>query len=208
MRKFLFLLFLCGNVFAGCPNLYPNNTPIVIDRTKELCNSFYVSLYSESKRAVILVSERFEIGQGDKVNRVNAFKADTRVANPVRPTEYVGSGWDKGHLAAADNADTEGQMYQTFFMTNMTPQNPVLNRGQWKALETKVRAMAKNQQLWVLNIPVYPNSPQFMGTVPIPSGYWKIVIVGNKQQFFFADNTATAQVKEYQTSLQKILANL
>jgi DNA/RNA endonuclease G (NUC1) len=77
----------------------------------------------------------------------------------------------------------------------MTPQSPQLNRGDWRRLEMSVRDMyAKAQNdVFVITIAEY-NSAAVMGSIPIPTGYWKIVLVDGQTFYYHADNVATGKV--------------
>ena len=58
----------------------------------------------------------------------------------VRPDDYRGSGFDRGHLCpAADRSATSQDMDATFLMTNMVPQSPDLNRKTWVKLAEYAR---------------------------------------------------------------------
>lgn len=189
-----------ANVFASCNALYPMQTPIVPAGTAELCNSFYVTRYYQPNNAVILVSEKLSKQAAvGSITRLNAFKADIRVSSGVTPKEYAHSGYDKGHMAPADDAATLQEMKETFLMTNMTPQAPMLNRVAWKALEGKVRKIYENAQsdVYVVTVATY-NKPEYLGgRVPVPAGYWKIVYSDNTARYFFAENKDYAKVTEY-----------
>ena len=50
--------------------------------------------------------------------------------------DYSGSGWTKGHLMpAADAATSSSTMAETFYFTNICPQDETLNAGDWQFLE-------------------------------------------------------------------------
>lgn len=196
---------LWTTVYAACPELYPNNTPVNVPNTVELCNNFYVSLFDKDANAVRYVSERLVMTAGfSNIKRVNAFRQDSRVPSSVTPRAYAGSRYDKGHLAPADDASTVDEMYQTFYMTNVTPQSPELNRGSWKSLEFKVRSMVSDVPMWVETIPVYPKTPTHVANVPVPSGYWKITNT-HTTRFFYAKNTKSGTVKEFPKVNKKLL---
>lgn len=79
-----------------------------------------------------------------------ASRTDKFIPDPLLPSEtnldedYKGSGFDRGHLSpAADNRCVVGAMNESFYFSNMAPQYPGLNRGQWKMLEEWTRDMAK-----------------------------------------------------------------
>lgn len=168
-----FLLFVSTVALADCPHLYPHNTPIVIPGAIELCNEQYVSLYDARNRAVLLVSELVSPKPHD-VPRTNTFRKDTRVPNGVSTTEYNYSGYDRGHMAPADDVTNATQMRQSMYTTNVTPQDPKLNKGRWKALEARTRKQIEQSGIdtHVVTAAVYRDRPP-MGTVPVPYGYIK-----------------------------------
>jgi len=58
--------------------------------------------------------------------------------------DYRGSGFDRGHLAAAANHKKSPNVLQeTFLLSNICPQHPGLNRKLWKSLENYTRSLAK-----------------------------------------------------------------
>lgn len=62
---------------------------------------------------------------------------------PIVTGGYGKYGYDRGHqIAAADRTSSRAAMDQTFYVTNMTPQNSTLNGGQWANLEKWVRDRA------------------------------------------------------------------
>ena len=66
--------------------------------------------------------------------------------------DYKGSGYDRGHLPpAGDMAWSKEAMSESFFLTNMSPQVPALNRGMWRILEEQIRTWAlKEQELYII----------------------------------------------------------
>jgi DNA/RNA endonuclease G (NUC1) len=82
-------------------------------------------------------------------------------------------------------------------MSNVTPQHPKLNRGSWKALESLIRArwQKSGDDLWIVTIPAYEAFPSMLGgKIPIPAGYWKIVIDGSATTYYYAENSEFASV--------------
>jgi endonuclease G len=183
---------------SNCPDLYPFGKPFGIKGSTELCNGFYVSLYDMNNKAVLAVSERLH-PNATHVSRLSTFRQDLRVGKAsATNSDYTRSGYDRGHMAPAGDASTSDEMYSTFFFTNMTPQNPVLNRGEWAHLEEKVRKGIKDDT-WVLNIAMYGVEPKRIGTgIPVPKGYWKIVYTAKGAKYFYAENTAISTVQPIQ----------
>lgn len=200
MKKLLLALSLVSSFsFAGqCDNLYPNSQPIAIKGTTELCNSFFVTLFDKQKNEVVLVVEHLKPNK-NTVPRKDAFHSDDRIGKNPSPTQYVNTGFDKGHMAPAGDSSNDKEMFETFLMTNMTPQEPTLNRKAWRLLEAKVRDQLSNSKddFFILNLAVYGDN-KMMGTIPVPTGYWKVVIHGNSTEYYYADNKPEAPVVQKQ----------
>jgi len=65
-------------------------------------------------------------------------------AYKVRPNDYTGSGYDRGHIApSADRTCNEADNSATFLMSNMMPQVPELNRGVWGDLKEYCRELVQ-----------------------------------------------------------------
>jgi len=214
MKKLLltFLLVTAGVGFctvshaSNCPQLYADK-PIEVKGTVELCNSFFVSLYDKENQRVILVSEHLKHGSIGTATRLNQFHADERIGPKPNPIQYASTGYDKGHMAPAGDSSNAQEMYQTFLMTNMTPQKPTLNREAWRMLEEHTRTLFFHSKgdMYVINVAVY-NGNYKMNGIPIPSGYWKIVIVDGMTHYYYADNADNAPVVEkHQVLLDDLL---
>lgn len=64
-----------------------------------------------------------------------------------RNQHYRNSGYDRGHLApAADHAHSDSAMRDTFVLTNVSPQLPLLNRSMWLRLEEFARDVARAEE--------------------------------------------------------------
>lgn len=200
MKKIIFILAVLFSTISfadsNCSQLYPNGIQIEItDKSAvELCNVEYVAIYSVDKKANIFSSEHIT-GKIVPVTRVNAFKADERIAKGQRAelSDYVNTRYDKGHMAPADDMTTPQTMQQSFLLTNMTPQNKKLNEVTWRILESKVR---KTQGVtYILTGAFYDNNPKVIGKnkIPVPSGYFKCMwVIGGDPVCYEADNTSSA----------------
>lgn len=74
------------------------------------------------------------------------FMEDPLIPNLLRATkeDYKGSGYDRGHLCPAANARANPQsMKETFYLSNISPQHPLLNRKYWLKLEKYVRGLTQ-----------------------------------------------------------------
>ena len=112
--------------------------------------------------------------------RTNAFVADASVPNGATPSDYAGTGYDKGHAAPDGDLSWSQQVeYESFLMTNMYPQHGSLNRGIWKLLETNVRgwSVQLNNTFTIFVGAIYgPSNPKIGNGVVVPNGYYKVVI--------------------------------
>jgi len=114
------------------------------------------------------------------VARTNAFVADQSVPNGARPDDYAATGYDKGHMSPDGDLSWDQQVeYESFLMTNMSPQAGSLNRGIWKLLETSVRGwtVQLNQPYTIYVGGVYGPGDKTIGNgVVVPHAFYKIVI--------------------------------
>ena len=188
-----------GKAFADCPQFYPNGQTIQPFGATELCNSFFVTQYDDGNKRALFSSEIL-VPNGHDLPRKNSFHADKRSLNAVKPPEYSGTKKDKGHLVPCDDATSDEQMFETFLMTNMTPQDPKLNRGPWKGLESHVRkeVQASGAPAIVVTGALY-ESQEMMGRVPVPTGYFKIVYLHDQKPVaYYVDNNDVSKPHEVQ----------
>lgn len=84
------------------------------------------------------------------------FKPEPRLECSPDSLDYLQSGYDRGHLApAADMEFSESAMQESFYYTNIAPQNPAFNRGIWKRLECLQRLWAKDyDSIYIVTGPV------------------------------------------------------
>ena len=112
--------------------------------------------------------------------RTDAFVADASIQNGAKPSDYAGTGYDKGHAVPDGDLSWSQQVeYESFLMTNMYPQHGSLNRGIWKLLETSIRgwAVQQNQAFTIYVGAIYSNSDKKIGNgVIVPTSFYKIVI--------------------------------
>jgi endonuclease G len=114
------------------------------------------------------------------VARTNAFAADASVLNGARPDDYAGTGYDKGHMSPDGDLSWDQQVeYESFLMTNMSPQAGSLNRGIWKLLETSIRGwtVQLNNSFTIVSGSIYSPGDKTIGKgVVVPHGFYKIII--------------------------------
>ncbi|MBS0607141.1 MAG: DNA/RNA non-specific endonuclease [Verrucomicrobia bacterium] len=78
------------------------------------------------------------------------FQEDPFIPAVLRSTkaDYAKSGFDRGHLCpAADARFSDEAMKETFYLSNISPQCPQLNRGYWLKLEKHVRDLTNRYEV-------------------------------------------------------------
>ena len=126
--------------------------------------------------------------RSDKAERQNKFVVDPLVKGASATNEdYTRTGYDRGHLApAGDMKWSEKAMRESFYLSNITPQKPGLNRGIWKELEEQIRLWAReNGAVLIATGPVIPGEElNRLGKnrVGVPRQFYKVLcMVVNNQ---------------------------
>jgi endonuclease G len=203
----LALFLIPGTAFASpCDQFYPNGKEIVVPNTKVLCNSFFATVYDDAQNANILSTE---IAQErlKKTPRTDDFRADKRIADSPTPADYTNSGYDRGHMVPAANADDPNEMSDTFYMTNMTPQLPSVNRVAWRLLEDQVRDLPFK---WVVTGAQYSKTPKKLGKgqVPVPDMLYKVVFLKDGTTVAYTVNNLVPKSQIEKTTVEQLEAKL
>jgi endonuclease G, mitochondrial len=145
-------------------------------------HTYYKLAYSEKNEQALWV---YYMLTPDFINssieRTDNFRADPKVkTGSSTPEDYKSSGKDRGHLCpAADMKLNKVSISESFYMSNMSPQEPSFNRGIWGRLEDQVREWAKIEDtILVVTGPVFRNNQGTIGTnkVTIPGYYYKVIL--------------------------------
>ena len=112
---------------------------------------------------------------------------------------FKGSGYDRGHLCpAGDRKFSETAYNQTFYTSNISPQDRQFNAGIWNELEQQVRRWARKYgKLYIITGGVLGDGLPTIGTeyVAVPEAYYKVVIRGEGEDTraigFLIPNTNT-----------------
>ncbi|XP_037114697.1 endonuclease G, mitochondrial isoform X2 [Syngnathus acus] len=155
----------------------------------------YVSSYDPRTRTPAWVIERLSGDTlGGAADRTCCdFKEDDSVHFFHRATnaDYKGSGLDRGHMAAAANHKwSQKAMDDTFYLSNVAPQNPHLNQNAWNNLEKLCRSLTKRYaNVYVCTGPLYLPRQEADGKlyvryqvvgrnhVAVPTHFFKVLIL-------------------------------
>lgn len=114
--------------------------------------------------------------------REKSFYPDPKVkGQPVIHKDYTHSGYDRGHMApAADMKWSEQAMRESFYMTNICPQNQNLNRGDWNDLEELARDWARKYgEIYIVCGPLVSQDYRTIGQnkkIAIPDAFFKVFL--------------------------------
>ena len=155
----------------------------------------YTTHFSKSKKYPVMVEwweTKAKVACEKPLPRKDNFKPD-----PLLPTEtdlasdYVGSGYDRGHLmpAKSNQCQTQAVQDECFYFSNMAAQTHRLNAGDWKSLETLTREIASKEDsvhIWAGNI----GEIKRVGKVAVPKQCWKVVYTkkSNEWMAFLFEN--------------------
>lgn len=201
-----------SSAFSACSDQFPQRRalqPASVDAlwsARALCSDGFAVLYSGRTKTPMVVVERLNrhrLQQAAGLARTDRFYADARVPGSQRAdlADYQGSGYDRGHMAAAANQHTASGMAQSFALTNMVPQDPTHNRKVWAKLEADVRKYAQRASgdVFVYTGPLYPDAPPRIGRsqVWVPNQLFKLVYDASSQRAwaYVLPNNAQVQIQ-------------
>ena len=187
----LFALFLCSA--APINEHLKYGIPGTCSTCQTLYREGYVVCEDTSMKIPLWVSYHLTkayLAAGTEKRANYKFLPDPDLAPGERATnkDYSKSGYDKGHMCpAADESRNPTTMQECFYLSNMCPQWPQLNRHPWEQLEVKIRALAvKYGEIWVIVGPIFEKDSLNNGFKPemelgtdhvwVPWGFYKIVI--------------------------------
>lgn len=167
-----------------------------------LCYRAFAVLHSGLSRTPLYAAEHLDRAQVEaarRLDRVDAFHEEKRLPDARRAdlSDYVGSGYDRGHMAPSGDMPDPAAMEESFTLANMVPQNPDLNRGLWAGIESAVRALAVERgDIYVVTGPTFEggNVQALKGRVLVPTRVFKAVYDPRRGEagVYLAPNAANA----------------
>ena len=164
------------------PASMESNKELVLHRTN------YTLSFNKSTNLPNWVAWRLDKKKlAQKVSRDRyKFVADPEVSgkNAVVTQDYAQSGYDRGHMCPAnDSRWSADAMRESFYMTNICPQNPSLNSGDWNELEQACHKWAEEGPIYIVCGPIlYKKSKaEYIGKehkIRVPEAFFKVVLAG------------------------------
>ena len=122
------------------------------------------------------------LGTGERSNDFRPSSDLPEDCYAVRPNDYRGSGYDRGHLVpSGDRTKNQEDNSSTFVMTNMIPQAPQNNREVWRELEEYCRDLvSKGKELYIVAGGANIAKKIAQGKIIVPQYTWKVILVLDK----------------------------
>ncbi len=152
------------------------------------------------------------------ITRTNDFRIDPSISTgSADVADYWDSGYDRGHMApSADFRWSRKALSESYYYSNMSPQNPELNRNSWNSLEIQIREwVVEHGELVVLTGPVLksdlPKTQQGSYRLSIPEAYFKIVVDMKSETpkaiaFLFPNQNVAYSLPRYAVTIDSIEA--
>ncbi|EOR95095.1 putative endonuclease [Arcticibacter svalbardensis MN12-7] len=159
------------------PKLKPNEYVIT--------HAAYSLSYNEQNEQANWVAYELTSKETNSIyERTNKFIVDLLVkTGSADNQDYLKSGYDRGHLApAGDMGWSSTAIRESFYYSNMSPQNPSFNRGVWKRAEELVRSWAVDyKSVYIVTGPVLTKGLQTIGSdkVAVPNFFYKVILDNN-----------------------------
>ena len=207
IKRNLLFVFSFNTIFLFSQDYSPKSSGEIIT------HNYYSLSYNEYHEQANWVHYKLRnaLILGAAVRKDN-FRADYNISSKsASPGDYKGSGFDRGHLApAGDMKINSVAMSESFFMSNISPQNPSFNRGGWKKLESLVRMWGRNKVSYITTAGVL-NSNNFnkigKNQVSVPNLFYKIIYIpseGKMIAFLMPNKKIEGSLKSYVVSVDKV----
>jgi endonuclease G, mitochondrial len=204
--------FILTSIYAYCQdfNYLPTSTTNQIVK-----HAYYTLSYSEKHEQAEWIAYEIKSNLFNKsIARTEDFRQDPLIkTGSAGLSDYKGSGYHRGHLAPAGSMKYNFiSMSESFFLSNISPQDPSFNLGVWKKLETQVRNWAEIYgSIYVVTGPVFLNNRGSIGInqVTVPGYYYKAILDYKDSKakaiaFLIPNQKGLKQLNEYAISIDSL----
>lgn len=160
--------------------------------------------------AYFLTAERVD----GSFSRTDDFREDPLIlSGSAQIEDYQYSGFDRGHLApAGDMKWSEEAMSESFYMSNMSPQEPEFNRDVWRMLEEYIRErVLTDKLLYITTGPVLHADLPSIGSneVTVPEYFYKVLLDYTEPEikavgFIIRNTKADKSFNEFAVSIDSV----
>lgn len=202
-----------------CDSTVVLERPVVMREVAEqvIGHTGYMVSYNRDTRIANWVAYELTAGEAEGgLPRKGSFRPDPAVrGRQAADGDYRRSGWDRGHLApAGDMKWSEEAMSESFYLTNVCPQSPGLNRGDWRELEEECRRWAVARgRVYVACGPVVGEDAGRRvigaGEVTVPEAFYKVVLLPEGEGyagvgFVFANVGGSRPLESYVCTIDSV----
>ena len=184
MKKIFILI-----IFISLALTSPLELPKINSNDEIISHSYFTLSYNENHEQANWVAYKLtrNMIENGSYSRTNNYRPDYKVKNSSSQlSDYKYSDYDKGHLCpASDMKISKTGMSESFFMSNISPQNPSFNKGIWKTLEGTVRTWAiNNEEIYIVTGPILTNVMGSIGSnsVSVPKYFYKVILAYNQPE--------------------------
>jgi len=170
------ILVLCISSASSAQELLPTSTTGQIVK-----HNYYTLSYCEKDEQAEWVYYELtsEMLKG-RQPRTDDYRPDEKVSSVSAQLEdYSHSGYDRGHLCpAGDMKLNPTSMSESFYLSNMSPQEKDFNAGIWNTLEDRVRKWALTSgRIYVVTGGILTSNKGKIGSngVSIPKYFYKVI---------------------------------
>ena len=198
MKSLIFAFFIliglaCTSTYSNpiddnCPQLSYKHAPI-ISADQYICHTEYAIALSYTTRNPIYTTEYLAADHTGDLPRPRGFKPDPEVPSQyaVKTEEYTdttchSNPCDRGHMTPdQDFSACDVCLHESFYTSNIVPQNKRNNEIIWKSLEVHIRSfVASHGPVYVITGPAYGQTPDHIGNgIYVPDSLFKVVIDAN-----------------------------
>lgn len=225
---FLSLTFVLGVISSGFYFKAQRSPTLFLKCYPEYQYMGYSVIYDAKNKVPLYTYERLTaknlVKNADRSKIL--FSENSEVYKPFRSKliDYQNSGFDRGHMAAAANQRFDQKcLEETFLLTNICPQNSVLNRGLWFKIEQYARGHVKaKSQVEIISGPLFLAQSiggkscvkyELIGKnqVAVPTHFFKIIYIKDKESSnlicYLVPNSPLGldqKIQGYQVSLDRL----
>ena len=170
------ILILCISSASSAQELLPTSTTGQIVK-----HTYYTLSYCEKDEQPEWVYYELtsEMVKG-RQPRSDDYRPDFQISTiSAQLEDYRGSGYDRGHLCPAGDMKLNlTSMSESFYLSNMSPQDKDFNAGIWNTLEDRVRKWALTSgRIYVVTGGVLTSNKGKIGSngVSIPKYFYKVI---------------------------------
>lgn len=182
-----------GKPNGACPQFAPHGYPFpteakVASRAWHVCHQAYSSYVDPVTRTPLWSAELLDgAGLGAEETRTNDFRPDPEIPRDAQARsqrDFARSGYDQGHLSPAGDfrAYAPEVMSESFYYSNIVPQDADNNRHAWQKLEIFTRQWAQARgKVYVVTGPIYSGGktlgpPLGDSKLAVPTHLFKAVV--------------------------------